>query len=121
MPRTDCTRPDRDLGNSSFPARPLRPLVPWEKVEQLLADARREVGAAERASIARLLESTVEALGNERACRSDRIQLLAGYLRSIADSAALMVRQGNRAHVLDKLTADLDAMVFTLSEPGEPS
>jgi hypothetical protein len=118
MAGQDSTRLDHDLGNSSFPARPLRPLVPMDKVEQLLADARREIGAAERASIARLFEAITDALFDEQATRGEVVQLFNGYLRSIADSAALATRRGHRAHVLDKLVVDLDAMVATLGGGG---
>jgi len=91
------------------------------RVRAIAPTSDRPLDPHERASIARLLEAAVEALGNERATSRDRIQLLAGYLRSVADSAALIVRQGHRAHLLDKLAADLDAFVVSLDKPGEPS
>jgi hypothetical protein len=82
-------------------------------------DSTAPIGAAERASIARVLEATVEALGNDHACSAGRIQLLAGYLRATADSAALAIRTGDRAHVLDKLTSQLDVFVQRLGEGGD--
>jgi hypothetical protein len=78
------------------------------------------MSAAERAAVARTFEAIVEALSNDRACSGDRIQLLAGFLRATADSAALAVRRGDRAHVLDKLVADLDRFVAGLAAPEAP-
>lgn len=65
-----------------------------------------------------MLEATVEALSNDQACSAGRIQLLAGYLRATANSAALAIRTGDRAHVLDKLTSQLDVFVQVLGEGG---
>lgn len=66
-----------------------------------------ELRSTERALIARLLEATVEALDDQRLGPAERATLL-GFLRSTFDAAALAIRQGWRAHLLDRLTADLD-------------
>jgi hypothetical protein len=76
-----------------------------------------EPRSAERASIARLLEASRDALADQRII-GDRLNLLAGYLIATLDTAALAIRQGYRAHVLDRLVADLDRHRELLAERG---
>jgi hypothetical protein len=76
--------------------------------------------AGERASIARLLEASRDALDDRRLDYIGRARL-AGYLVSKFDEAALAVRQGHRAHLLDRITAELDRTRETLAEEGDPS
>jgi hypothetical protein len=66
-----------------------------------------ELSSHERAAVARLLEAAVEALRDERLDRTAKVRL-GGYLWGTLDTAALYVRSGNRAGLLDKLTASLD-------------
>lgn len=76
-----------------------------------------ELGSAERHAVARLLEAAGEAL-NDPAVTGDRFQLLAGHVAATLEGGALAVRQGWRAHVLDKLTADLDRHRKQLARGG---
>jgi hypothetical protein len=99
--------PDHDSTNSSG--------VPVRAIVSTSMDT--PLSPHERASIARLLEATVEALGNERATHAMNAQAFTTHLRWIADRAALAVRQGHRAHLLDQLTADLDTFIASLSQP----
>jgi hypothetical protein len=72
-----------------------------------------EFSPHERAAVARLLEATREHLLDRRVPRAERHRLLA-YLVTMLDQASLAVRQGYRAHLLDRLTADLDRFVAEL-------
>jgi hypothetical protein len=101
--------PDHDPTNSSG--------VPVRAIVSTSMDT--PLSPHERASIARLFEAAVEALGDERATHARNAQAFNGHLRWVADRAALAVRQGHRAHLLDQLTAGLDTFVASLSEPGK--
>jgi hypothetical protein len=72
-----------------------------------------EFSPHERAAMGRLLEATREALLNHQVPRAERHRLVV-YLITVLDQAALAVRQGYRAHLLDRLTADLDRFVAEL-------
>ena len=74
-----------------------------------------EFSPHERAAVARLMEASREALLDGQVPRAERHRLLA-YLITVLDQAALAVRQGYRAHLLDRLTADLDRFVAGLIE-----
>jgi hypothetical protein len=67
----------------------------------------------ERAAVGRLLEATREALLDRQVPRSERHRLIT-YVVTVLDQASLAVRQGYRAHLLDRLTADLDRFIAEL-------
>jgi len=75
------------------------------------------LGSQERASIARLLEASRDALDDSRLDYIDRSRL-ASYLVGRFDEAALAVRQGNRAHLLDRITSEVDRTREQLAEEG---
>lgn len=70
-----------------------------------------ELNTRERHAIARLLEASREALQDEHT----RPQV-AAYLMGMLDQAAIVVRQGYRAHLLDRLTDDLDQRLQQLAD-----
>jgi len=72
-----------------------------------------EFSPHERAAVARLMEASREALLNHQVPRAERHRLVV-YIIPMLDQAALAVRQGSRAHLLDRLTADLDRYVAEL-------
>jgi len=73
--------------------------------------------SGERASIARLLEASRDALDDRRLDYIDRSRL-ASFLVGHFDEAALAVRQGNRAHLLDRITSEVDRTREQLAEEG---
>jgi len=75
---------------------------------------------SERASIARLLEASRDALSDQRIPDGFELVRLAGYLVSKFDAAALAVRQGYRERVLDRITGELDRYREQLAT-GEPT
>jgi hypothetical protein len=76
------------------------------------------LSSGERASIARLLEASRDALDDQR-IGHDNQHRLAGYLVARFDAAALAVRQGHRSHVLDRIVAELDRYRDQLAEEGD--
>jgi len=76
--------------------------------------------SGERASIARLLEASRDALDDRRLDYIDRSRM-ASFLVGRFDEAALAVRQGNRAHLLDRITSEVDRTREQLAEGGDPS
>lgn len=68
---------------------------------------------SERASIARLFEATRDHLSDPR-LDFDRLRSLTTWLAVGFDRVSLAVRQGYRAAVIDRVTADLDAYVAQL-------
>jgi hypothetical protein len=76
------------------------------------------IDPTERGSIARLLEAISEALGRHD-IPLERARHMLGAIKTTTDAAAMAVRLGHRAHQLDRLTADLDAVVRDLTQGGE--
>ena len=74
--------------------------------------------SGERASIARLLEASREAFDDQRLDYIDRSRL-ASFLVGRFDEAALAVRQGHRAYLLDRITGELDRTREQLAEGGD--
>jgi hypothetical protein len=84
-----------------------------------MQDSTRAIEAGERASIARLMEASRDAIRDPRLRLLDRIDL-ANHLAGMFDAASLAVRQGYRTHLLDRLTADLDQHLQQLADAAEP-
>jgi hypothetical protein len=80
-----------------------------------MQDSTRAIEAVERASIARLMEASRDAIRDPRLRLLDRLDL-AQHLAGMCDQAALALRQGYRAHLLDRLTADLDQRLQQLAD-----
>jgi hypothetical protein len=80
--------------------------------------ADRDLGSTERASVARMLKAARDAIRDSRLRLLDRIDL-AQHLAGMLDEASLAVRQGFRAHLLDRLVADLDRYVERLADAAQ--
>ena len=78
------------------------------------------LGSHERASVARLLEASRDALDDQRLDYIDRSRL-AAYLVGQFDQAALAIRQGHREYLLDRITGELDRVREQLAQDGERS
>ncbi len=76
------------------------------------------LGSPERASIARLLEASRDALDDERIDYINRVRL-AGYMVARLEGAADAVRQGHREHVLDRIVSELDQYREQLAQEGD--
>jgi len=77
------------------------------------------IEAAERASIARVIEAARDAIRDLRLRLLDRIDL-ANHLAGMFDEASPAVGQGYRAHLLDRLTAELDQRLQQLADAAQP-
>ncbi len=73
---------------------------------------------SERHAVARFLEATRDALDDQRIGYIGRARL-AGYLVAKFDAAALAVRQGHRAHLLDRITGELDRVRGQLASDSD--
>jgi hypothetical protein len=74
--------------------------------------------AGERASVARLLEASRDALSDKRLHLLDRIEV-ADHLVNLLDAAALDVRRGWREGRLDAAVGELDRLVRRLADAAQ--